>query len=213
MRRLAIASLVVVGSLSIAAPPLAAMPHGSETLTPAAQLRESMRKLWTDHAIWTREYVVAAVAGTPDQAAAAGRLLRNQEDIGAAIVPFYGATAGTQLTVLLKEHILIAVDLIAAVKAGNTGAQQSTTAAWYRNGRDIARFLSRANPFWSFRDLAEMMDMHLDTTTEEVVARLTGDWEGDVRAFDIVYEHLLHMSDTLSLGIVAQFPERFENGK
>ena len=34
--------------------------------------------------IWTREYIVAAVAGTPDADAAAGRLLKNQEDIGAA---------------------------------------------------------------------------------------------------------------------------------
>ncbi len=44
--------------------------------------------------IWTRQYIVAAVAGTPDAEAAAGRLLRNQEDIGNAIVPLYGAEPG-----------------------------------------------------------------------------------------------------------------------
>ena len=54
-----------------------------------------LRKLWSDHVIWTREYIVAAVAGTPDADAAAGRLLKNQEDIGAAIGPFYGQAAAT----------------------------------------------------------------------------------------------------------------------
>ena len=29
----------------------------------AAKLREGMRKLWTDHVIWTRGYIVAAIDG------------------------------------------------------------------------------------------------------------------------------------------------------
>ena len=47
------------------------------------------------------------------------------------------------------------------------------------------------------------------TTTDEVVARLHKDWDADVRAFDAVCEHILHMSDALSDGIVKQFPDRF----
>ena len=56
-------------------------------------VRIALRKLWSDHVIWTRQYIVAAVAGTPDADAAAGRLLKNQEDIGAAFVPYYGQAA------------------------------------------------------------------------------------------------------------------------
>ena len=43
------------------------------------QLREGMRKLWSDHVIWTREYIVAAIEGSSDAKAAAARLLKNQE--------------------------------------------------------------------------------------------------------------------------------------
>jgi hypothetical protein len=32
-----------------------------------------------------------------------------------------------------------------------------------------------------------------------------------VRAYDAVYDHILHMSDALSDGIVKQFPEKFGN--
>ena len=54
-----------------------------------------------------------------------------------------------------------------------------------------------------------MMKMHLSTTTDEVVARLTKNWDADVRAFDAVYDHILRMSDALSDGIVKQFPNKF----
>ncbi len=73
-------------------------------------LREGMRKLWSDHVFWTREYVIAAVDGTSDARAAAARLLRN-----------------------------------------------------------------------------------------------------DVRAFDAVHDHILHMADVLADGIIKQFPDRFTN--
>ena len=52
-------------------------------------VRLAIRKLWSDHVIWTRQYIVAAVAGTPDAGTAAERLLKNQEDIGAAVAGFY----------------------------------------------------------------------------------------------------------------------------
>ena len=46
----------------------------------------------------------------------------------------------------------------------------------------------------------------VDTTTNEVVARLNGQWEEDVRAYDEVYSHILALSDALSDGIIKQFP-------
>ena len=175
-------------------------------------LKQDMRKLWTDHVVWTRAYIVAAVADQPDAQAAANRLMKNQEDIGNAIGSIYGAPAGQQLTTLLKEHISIAVDLIKAAKAGNKAGQQAADAKWQQNAVAIADFLSKANPNWPRATLTEMMKMHLSTTTHEVVARLNKDWEGDIRAYDAVYEHILKMSDALSDGIVKQFPDKFRAG-
>src|SRR5205814_282854 len=175
----------------------------------AAALKQDMRKLWTDHVVWTRDYIVAAVGDQPDAQAAAGRLMKNQEDLGNAIAKFYGASAGQQLTTLLKQHISIAVDLIKAAKAGDKAAQQQADNKWQQNAVDIADFLSTANPNWPRATLVDLMKKHLSTTTDEVVARLNKNWDGDVRAFDAVYDHILHMSDALSDGIVKQFPEKF----
>lgn len=213
-RRAAIASVVMLAAVLVAPRPTLAEPlgisqqHGAH-LSPAATLRENMRKLWTDHVVWTRGYIVAAVAGTPDATAAATRLMKNQEDIGAAIATVYGADAGAKLTTLLKEHISIAVDIIKFAKAGDKKAQSDADARWHRNGEAIADFLSKANPHWPRAALVDMMNTHLSTTSDEVVARLTRNWDADVRAFDRVYGHILMMSDALSEGIIAQFPDRF----
>jgi hypothetical protein len=183
--------------------------HASVGVSAATALHQDMRKLWTDHVVWTRDYIVAAVGDQPDAQAAAARLLKNQEDIGAAIAGFYGKAAGDALTALLKEHITIAVDLIKAAKAGDNAAQQQADAKWKKNAGDIADFLSKANANWPRAALADMMNRHLATTTDEVVARLTKNWDADVKAFDAVYDHILAMSDALSDGIIKQFPAKF----
>lgn len=207
-----ITASAIVGTFQVA---LAASPapmpqqHMATHSASAASLRSEMRRLWSDHVIWTRDYIVAAVAGQPDQQAAATRLMKNQEDIGAAVATYYGSPAGAKLTSLLKEHITIAVELIKAAKAGDQAGQQRADSAWHKNADDIADFLSKANPKWPRSTLVEMMNVHLSTTTNEVVARLTQDWSADVRAFDAVYAHILHMADALSDGIIAQFPEKF----
>ena len=173
-------------------------------------LNAAMRRLWADHVIWTRQYVVAAVGGNPDADAAAARLLKNQEDIGNAVVPFYGEDAGAALTDLLKQHIMIAVELIEAAKAGDQDTFQEKDAAWDGNIREIAAFLSGANPHWPENDVYDLLNLHLTLTKKEVVARLEQNWEADVAAFDEIFTEIMTVSDALSDGLVAQFPERFE---
>lgn len=181
----------------------------SSNITASETLRRDMRKLWSDHVFWTRDYVVAAVADQPDAAAAAARLLKNQEDIGNAVATYYGKAAGDKLTAFLKEHILIAVDLVKAAKVHDQAKFQEADQKWDRNAEDIAEFLSKANPNWPKATLLEMMKMHLMTTKTEVTARLNHNWDEDVKAFDAVYDHILKMSDTLSDGIIKQFPKKF----
>ena len=215
MTKLGLVFVIAFGAAQAASgasmPPAQPHLHGADASAPAA-LRQDMRKLWTDHVIWTRDYIVAAVGDQPDAQAAAGRLMRNQEDIGAAVAGYYGKAAGDGLTALLKEHISIAVDIITFAKAGDKASQQQAEARWRRNGEDIADFLSKANPNWPRAVLVQMMNTHLSTTRAEVVARLTRNWDADTRAFDAVHEHILAMSDALSDGIIKQFPDRFAGG-
>jgi len=184
--------------------------HHHAVVTPKqVALHDAMRKLWEDHVTWTRLAIISLTTGAPDTNATVGRLLQNQVDIGNAVKPFYGSTAGDQLTVLLKEHILIAADLIAAVKSGNQAAVAAKQAQWEQNADQIAAALNSLNPrFWKLDALKAELHMHLKLTTDEVVARLQGDWAADVVAYDRVHVHMLHLADLLSSGIAKQFPQR-----
>lgn len=66
-------------------------------------LGKAMRDLWADHVVWTRNYIIAAASDSPEAQAAADRLLANQDQIGQAIVPYYGQAAGTKLSSLFRD--------------------------------------------------------------------------------------------------------------
>jgi hypothetical protein len=193
-----------------------AVDHDSaaaQSTAPSAKqvaLRIEMRRLWEDHITWTRLAIISLTSSSPDTDATVARLLRNQVDIGNAVKPFYGTAAANELTRQLRQHILIAADVIAAAKAGDAAKLADAHARWVRNADTIAAVLNSVNPrHWKLGALKAEMHMHLDLTTQEVVARLKGDWKGDVVAYDKVHRHILHMSDALAAGLVEQFPARF----
>ena len=206
----ALVALALSGGHTMAAHADTGHHHASATTGTTAALRIDMRRLWQAHVTWTRLAIISLTTDSPDTQATVARLLRNQTDIGNAIKPYYGAAAGKQLTALLRQHILIAADLIAAAKKGDQAAVATQQARWTANADEIASFLNSANPrFWKLGATKAMMHDHLRLTTNEVVARLQQNWTADVRYYDRIVVQALHMADMLTNGIAGQFPSRF----
>ncbi|HSN13203.1 MAG TPA: hypothetical protein VLT61_01130 [Anaeromyxobacteraceae bacterium] len=207
MRRLALALSTALAL--VAAPPAPAAGIPGAPRPTAAQFHDAMRKLWEDHVTYTAFFYTAAIHGGDDVPTVAARLLRNQDDLGDAVKPFYGDAAGTKLASLLRDHILIAADLVAAAKAQDAAAVEAATERWYANADEIAAFLAAANPFWSRAELQEALHVHLAMTTDAVEAKLRGDTAGAIAAYDAGHVHMLMFADTLSSGIIRQFPMGF----
>jgi hypothetical protein len=209
---LAMASVAGVGAASLGSM-LPTVRVDAAMMMPGSQadgLSKAMRRLWEEHIAWTRLFIVSFAAGLPDLTPTTQRLLRNQVDIGNAIMPFYGQAAGVKLTTLLRQHILGAATLLEAAKAGNTAKVAQSKSAWYANANEIASFLHTANPqHWQLDAMKQMMRRHLDLTLKESVARLQGKYSADIAAYDRVETEILGMADMLTAGIVAQFPQRF----
>lgn len=185
-----------------------------ENCSRAESLKMGMQKLWSDHVVWTRNVIICFVDDTPGKSEAVARLLKNQEDIGYAIKPYYGDGGGDALTKLLKEHIVGAAEILTAAKSGNSDEMNAVVAKWYVNGDEIATFLNKANPKnWKLDDMKKMMKGHLDITIAEATARLKKDYAADVVAFDKAHEEILMMADGLTAGIQAQFPQMFKKKK
>ncbi len=137
--------LVILSGLLIASVAMA-QPMQKLKAETAVEVKMAMRKLWEDHIAYTRNYIISALAGLPDDVAVAARLFKNQDDIGDAIKPYYGEAAGKQLSTLLRDHILIATEVVKAAKARDKDLLGEAQKKWSANGKDIAAFLSATNP-------------------------------------------------------------------
>jgi hypothetical protein len=204
------AVILAAAALTAVAGASAATVTTNRATVSAQAFHGAMDKLWEEHVAWTRMAIVSFAAGSPNLPATEARLLRNQTDIGNAIKPNYGAAAGRQLTGLLRTHILQAVAVLKAAKAGNKTQLNAAVKAWYGNAHQIAGFLSKANPRnWPLKATTSMMNEHLKLTTKEAVDELGGHWAASVADYDKVESEILMMSQTLANGIIKQFPSGF----
>lgn len=173
-------------------------------------LNSNQKRLWIDHVLWTRSFIVSDLASLPDKDVVLQRLLKNQDDIGNSIKPYYGEEAGNKLSKLLREHIEIGGQVVDAAKTNNKANLDKYNKLWYGNADEIANFLAAANPSWSESELKNMLHKHLGFVTTQVVARLNNDWKADVAAFDKGEEHMIMFADILANGIIKQFPDKFK---
>lgn len=115
-----------------------AAPRGtSQSAIGRQAFHDRMRELWTDHVVYTRNYIVSAAANLADTAEVAQRLLRNQDEIGESVRPYYGDAAATQLASLLRNHIQLAAKTLVAAK-GTTMAMSGMNMQDSRMGDTVS---------------------------------------------------------------------------
>lgn len=168
----------------------------------ACSLNNKLRSLWTQHVVWTRDYILASFNETPDKQTASQRLMQNQTNIGNALKPVFGNRNGDRMTELLKEHIRLADYIIGAVRTKQERKTNELIRQWRRNGEDIADFLTKLNPKnWPPHLVQPMLQTHLTLTIKEVQARANRDWKMGQEAYDQVYKQAMYMADTMTMGI------------
>jgi hypothetical protein len=123
-----------------------------------------MRELWGDHIVYTRSFIVSASAGNADTAEVLQRLLRNQDEIGEAIKPYYGDAAGTQLASLLRNHIQLAGKALVAAKGTSTQTSMSDMNMKDSSSTYISNRMGRDTVYGSKTDTAKINSQNPNTT-------------------------------------------------
>ncbi|MFJ7936880.1 hypothetical protein [Sporosarcina sp. NPDC096371] len=167
------------------------------------------RLLWMEHVNWTRMTIISIVFGLPDLQFVEERLLRNATDLANCLRPFYGDTIADRYAVLIKEHLLLAAELVTAATKGDEKKAAEVERQWYRNADDIAEFLSSINPYLGKDEVREMFYMHLALTKLEAVYMIQKNYKADIEVFDKIEAQALEMSDMIACAIVKQFPGMF----
>ncbi len=175
------------------------------------ELNRAMRDLWYAHMYWTLITVDAYFNDPIGLNAKLNRLLQNQKDIGAAIVPYYGQAAGDQLAKLLTEHITLAVPVLKAAKENDNVALNKAIKDWYGNAKEIGTFLASVNPkHWRADETQAALEMHITQTIAYSVSILKGEYSQSFGGFEEATRHMIMLADVLTEGIARQFPEKFK---
>lgn len=179
-------------------------------MTPAqVELSNTLRRLWIEHVLWTRAFIVSTLSDSGDLEQVTERLLRNPADFAAALTPIYGATNARRFEELFRDHLLIAAALVNAAKEGDMGAYNEQRVRWYENADDIANFLAELNPNWDENDWKTMLYDHLYMTEVEAMQIAGNEYGASINQFDQIQQQALNMADEMTSGIIEQFPAMF----
>ena len=173
------------------------------------RLLEQMNLVWEQHIMWTRMLLISIAENLKDLDVTQARLLQNPKDIADIFRRYYGNMVANQIQQLLTEHLVIGKELIVALKNNNQEQATKLNTKWYQNADSMAEAFSSINPFYPKEEIRKMLYDHLRLTTNEVNARLKGDYVEDIKAYDMVQKEILKMSQFFVMGIVQQFPNLF----
>lgn len=168
-------------------------------------LLNMLRELWEQHVYWTRFFIISTVSDLEDLKNVTNRLLQNPDDFAKLLTPFYGTKVAKQFADLLRQHLLIASDLVNAAKKQESGNVEIARRKWYANADEIAKFLASINPYWNEAIWKNLLYKHLEMTEREAVLRLNGNYSEDIKNFDSIEQQALKMADYMFSGIVQQF--------
>ena len=174
-------------------------------------LKNDMRLLWEQHVAWTRMTIISLVFHLPDVDFVITRLLQNATDMGHSLLPYYGKKFAKTYGELIKDHLIIAANLVKAALAGDQKTAGAEEKKWYANANEIVEFLTHINPYLNKEMLRNMFYEHLALTKAEAVFMITKDYHSGVEVYDKIEREALEMSDAITKGIVKQFPGLFVN--
>lgn len=168
-------------------------------------IMNTFRKLWEQHIMWTRSFIISTAENLQDKDMVTKRLLQNPGDFANVLMMFYGKEKADKFEELLRQHLLISADLLNNAKAGNQKGADEARKKWYANADVIAEFLASINPYWSFKQWQMMLYDHLKETDNEAVQRLNKQYAMDINTYDKIEDMALMMADYMSRGILEQF--------
>ena len=147
-----------------------------------------------------------------DGDAAAVGLLTTMEATGEALEPQFGEDSANELVSLLRRHVLIAVELLAAARSGHIEKFKKEDERWIASAGEIAGFLSSLNQAWPREVLEQHLQHLLQLTKDEAVARIAGSSLVDLRTYDAIHEEAMVIADLMEEGLTRKVSARTAAG-
>lgn len=177
--------------------------------SPAPHLQAAMRSLWHGHVVHAREYALAVHAGNAGAATRANAaVVANAKQISNAVGGFYGDAGGNRMFELLGGHWGAIKHLTDAAHAGDVAGKNAATGDLTANAKDIAKFLSGANPNLPENAVFGLLATHGAHHGAQIDQIMKSDRKGEAATWTMMQKHMDTLADTLAGAIAKQFPQK-----
>ncbi len=206
---------LLVACAVIISGPLAALaveetPPAAADAVNVASAKMALRDLWVEHIFWIRNYVVANEAkNTKARDVAANEVVANAKQIAGAIEAFYGKAASDQLLTLLAGHWGAVKAIEDATAASKAKARDTAMSDLVANAKEIAKFLSSANPYLPNDALVGLLSAHGAHHVSQIDQLHAGLYADEAKTWAMMRGHMLVIADALVDGLAKQFPDKF----
>jgi hypothetical protein len=178
--------------------------------TKAADLRSTLVTLGVEHMDLTYGAVSSTLQGAKSAEADTADLVKNGEDLAAAVGSIYGEDAEKTFDSVWKLHLNQFVAYATGASKNDDAAKKAALDkidAEYT--KPLAAYLAKANPNLPEDVLYKSLNQHVDMTAVMIDAQAAGDYESATAQRDKAVDHMEMLFSTLADGIVKQFPKKF----
>jgi hypothetical protein len=207
---LTIPALILAG-FAFPSPTSAAAAATADRAT-VLETKMALRDLWVEHVFWIRSYVLATHAhDTAQSKIAEQEVVANAKALANSITPFYGQAASDGLLNLLAGHWGAVRDYNTATLATSKSGQDEAVASLTSNAREIARFLSGANPNLPEDAVFGLLSTHGGHHVMQIDQVTSGAFQDEAHTWHEMRKHILVISDAIADALAKQFPTRFQD--
>ena len=169
-------------------------------------LNQTLRRLLCNNVIWTHEYLKSTFFFIADKNAAAEKLSKNNQEIGAIIKAYYGASAGQKVAEILDKQKPVFDKAMAAVKFHDDAKNDLAKIA-----SSLGEYLKELNPDWgSASDFADSMIRKTGSAFIQIMQEWHNkNWEQSLTLFENNLDLSRASADELDRAITQQFPHKF----
>jgi hypothetical protein len=196
--------------------PLPAVVINEKTLV----FRMDSRTMWTRYSLGMINYSVSSFGNLGSTPSVEKNLAKSAATIGEFFIPYYGMKSGNKIGSLLTVIANNGVKVVEAIK--NKRDIAAYEIIWNKQIEELASYLNEINPSQYPVDLlTEQFSSLVKLWAEDFNARYTSDYITDSIALDNILKVAVSgipnhvnkgyssIADTLSRGIIAQFPLSF----
>lgn len=168
-------------------------------------LNNQLRRLWTQLAMWRREYLITLASNFGNLQLIENRLYNITTDFGNVFESFFGVQAANRIEYYFTIQASILNEIAAAMKSGDNDTVNSATKRLYENVDDMAAFLANLSPYWNEVNMRSLLYDYYRLTLIESLNILSGNLEEAVRLYEDLEDYVLEIADYMTQGFVRHF--------